>query len=498
MHSYSLRKNIIFNFIGLGVPLLVAVFTIPHLIEALGIVRFGILTLIWMLISYAGLFDLGFGKVLVQQLSASLVRKEASNGARLVWTALFSSMVLSLVGVMLVYFFLSFVIQKILHVPPVFFKDTLHACCIMIFCLPCIVATDSVRGVLESHQQFFIVNSVRLPMGILTFLGPVIALQISNSLTSIAWFLAIGKIVNFLFYFYFCFEVMPSLKHNFCFNKVDFFSLFKMGSWTTVSNIVSPLMGYVDRFFIAAISVTAVAYYVTPNEMIIKLSLITGAINAVFFPEFSAGFIENTDRVKFLFARNIKLVFIILFPMVLTAIYFSHEILQVWLGNEFANTSFRVLQWFSFGVLINSLAQIPFCIIQAKGSTHLTAKIHLFELPLYSMALWCGAHYGNINTMAIIWFARMLVDAVIMFFCTHYFMKWAISRPVFLFAGFITLMIVMGFIVHNFYIRLIVVLIGLIASYYIIGSCFLSAEERDLLQRYRQQFFALLSYSKSA
>lgn len=490
MRSY-LSKNILFNFIGLGVPMLVAIFTIPHLIIVLGPARFGILTLIWMVVSYASLFDLGLGRALTQQLSARLVTKGTDNGAKLVWTALFALTGMAALGAIIMIFSSPWLVQKILHTPPGFAVDTLHAFYIMALSLPCIIATDSVRGVLESHQNFFIVNAVRLPMGVFTFLGPVIALHISNSLTFIALFLAIGKIINFCFYFYFCFKVMPSLKSNICFNKADVKPLFKIGGWTTVSNIVSPFMGYLDRLFIAGISLAAVTYYVTPNEMITKLALITGAISAVFFPEFSAAFMTNLARVRLLFERNIKLVFMLLFPIVLMVVYFSHELLQLWLGAKFADTSFRVLQWLAFGVLINNLAQIPFCIIQASGNAHLTAKAHLFELPFYALALWWGTHYGSINVVAVIWFSRMLIDAIIMFFCTYFLVKWTIAKPVYWFAGFVTLVVGMGFVADNFYIRLIISLIGLISSYYIIWSYFLSTEEREPLQRYWHKFVAI-------
>ena len=42
-----LLRNTLYNFLGLGLPLLVAIVTIPVLIESLGLDRFGILTLIW-------------------------------------------------------------------------------------------------------------------------------------------------------------------------------------------------------------------------------------------------------------------------------------------------------------------------------------------------------------------------------------------------------------------------------------------------------------------
>ena len=57
----KLFRHTVFNLIGLGAPLLVAVGTIPVLIHELGPGRFGLLTLIWAVVSYFGLFDLGLG-----------------------------------------------------------------------------------------------------------------------------------------------------------------------------------------------------------------------------------------------------------------------------------------------------------------------------------------------------------------------------------------------------------------------------------------------------
>ncbi|MBT5973680.1 MAG: flippase, partial [Desulfobacula sp.] len=53
-----IARNTILNLVGYGTPLLVALVTIPILIKGLEAERFGVLTLVWVLISYIGLFDL--------------------------------------------------------------------------------------------------------------------------------------------------------------------------------------------------------------------------------------------------------------------------------------------------------------------------------------------------------------------------------------------------------------------------------------------------------
>ncbi len=59
-----LAKNTLFNLTGNILPMIVAVLTIPIIIEAIGIDRFGILTLAWMVIGYFSLFDMGQNSLL--------------------------------------------------------------------------------------------------------------------------------------------------------------------------------------------------------------------------------------------------------------------------------------------------------------------------------------------------------------------------------------------------------------------------------------------------
>ena len=48
-----LARNMVLNLLGYGAPLLVALFAIPIMIRYLGILRFGILTLAWVIIGYS-------------------------------------------------------------------------------------------------------------------------------------------------------------------------------------------------------------------------------------------------------------------------------------------------------------------------------------------------------------------------------------------------------------------------------------------------------------
>jgi O-antigen/teichoic acid export membrane protein len=133
------------------------------------------------------------------------------------------------------------------------------------------------------------------------------------------------------------------------------------------------------------------------------------------FPAFSASLIGHHERASLLYDRSVKYVLVALFPMVLVVILFAPEILNLWLGADFAAHSSIVLQWLAIGVFINSLALVPATLIQGSGRPDATAKLHALELPLYLLALWLLIRGHGIEGAAIAWTGRVVLDAVALF-----------------------------------------------------------------------------------
>ena len=184
----------------------------------------------------------------------------------------------------------------------------------------------------------------------------------------------------------------------------------------TVSNVVGPIMVTMDRFLIGAmISITAVAYYTTPYEMVTKLWLIPAAMVGVMFPAFSTSFEQDRDRTRRLYDRSVKCLLLVLFPVVLLIVVFARDGMKLWLGAVFAQNSFHVLQWLAVGVLVNSLSNVPFAMLQGLGRPDITAKLHMIELPVYLVALWGLTKAYGIEGAAIAWTARATVDALALF-----------------------------------------------------------------------------------
>ena len=86
------------NLAGYIVPLAIGVITIPRLIHGLGVERFGVLTLAWVLIGAFSIFDFGLGRALTQVVATALGRGAVAEVAPIVWSSLLLMFVSGVVG----------------------------------------------------------------------------------------------------------------------------------------------------------------------------------------------------------------------------------------------------------------------------------------------------------------------------------------------------------------------------------------------------------------
>lgn len=411
-----LARNVLWNLFGTGSPLLVAIVAIPLLIDGLGIARFGVLTLAWMVVGYFSLFDLGLGRALTKLVAEKLGAGQDEEIPALIWTAMSLMIILGLLGALFAAALTPWVVGSVLEVPAELQSETKVSFYLLAASIPVVIATTGLRGVLEARQLFGFVNVIRIPLGLLTFLGPLAVLPFSNSLVPVVAVLVIARVAASVAYAGLCLHVEPALRHSISLSRTTAKSLIRFGGWMTVSNIVSPLMVYMDRFLIgASVSMTAVAYYATPYEVVTKLLIIPAGLMGVMFPAFSAALVNDRARAGRLFERANNYIFIVLFPVVLITVTLAAEGLTMWLGSEFAGNSTLVLQLLAVGMFINSHARVPYGMVQAAGRPDLTAKLHMIELVFYLPTLWLLLDAYGIAGAAMAWLARMAVDGLFLF-----------------------------------------------------------------------------------
>lgn len=414
--SISNKKNVIYNLIGQILPIIAGIISIPLIIRWLGTERFGIISIIWMVIGYFNLFDMGLGRALTQAVAEKIGNKKTDEIPEIFWTSLFIMASIAAAGSLLVILLADIITSKVLNISIPLQTECLHSFYVLALSMPFVIVTSALSGFISAYHRFDIVNMIRVPMSILMIIAPLIVLPFTHSLVAIVFVMALLRIVFCFIHIYFCFRIEPQLPQSVVLKKSSVLPLLRFGGWMTVSNIVGPFMVYFDRFAIGSfLSVTAVAYYTTPYEVITKLFIIPAALNGVTFPLYAAAYNQKKDQVTNIFSRSIMSLCFILYPIILVVVLFAQGGMSLWIGGDFASHSFRVLQWLAIGVFLNCLAQVPYTLIQGTNNPDITGKLHLMELLIYIPVLYLFIQNQGIEGAAIAWLIRTIVDTAMLF-----------------------------------------------------------------------------------
>ncbi|MGE3974291.1 MAG: flippase [Bdellovibrionales bacterium] len=413
-----LTKNSLWNLTGQLAPMLVAFATLPFLIRQLGTERFGVLTLVWVVVGYFGLFDFGLGRAIVQILAKHRAHEQSQispNIANQIFSSLWLLMGIGLAAALFNAFFAPVLVHKVLNIPASLVPEVLTSFLLMSIALPIVLATSGLVGILEGFHRFDLSNRIRIPISMCSYLFPTICSFFHQGLEWVVASVILARGLGFLFYVRQTYKIHPELFKGKLLPWQELKPVWSLGGWMTVSNIISPVMVNMDRFFIGSIlTLTMVSYYTTPFEMVSKVLVIPGAIGGVLFAALSEAIHQDRQQAQKLFFHGQKTIFFIILPITLFLMIFANLILKLWVGQEFADHSTQVFQVLAFCIFLNCLGQLPVAYLQGLGRPDQVAKLHALELPIYVLCLYFGVQYFGILGAAAAWFLRVFIDTTIL------------------------------------------------------------------------------------
>ncbi|WP_338567362.1 flippase [Erwinia sp. E_sp_B01_3] len=266
---------------------------------------------------------------------------------------------------------------------------------------------------MEGKEEFKKVNLVKSFNSSFIAGMPALFVFFNSSLSYAVLGLVFARFLSVATTFYVCKNYVIS--SGFIVNRTTALRLMKYGGWITVSNIISPLMAYFDRFIIAhMMGASHVAYYTAPAEGVQRLTIFPGALSRAVFPRL-CGMYAKEEKQK---QEKIALILMVIavLPVTLLGIVYSNEIMTLWMGQAYSGLAGNILKILLIGFLFNAVAQIPFSSIQAAGLSKVTAIIHLCELFPYLMVLYSFINHWGVMGAAIAWTLRVTVDCFILIF----------------------------------------------------------------------------------
>jgi O-antigen/teichoic acid export membrane protein len=418
MQSQRIINDSVINLLGQFIPFLAAVFCIPFLIKGLGVDRFGILNLVWLIVGYFSFLDLGLGRAITQVISSKNDLWPHEKIVNTVWTTIYLISALSITVSFVLLFYSSEITNALPNIPSSLIQETILSVKLIAFTIPLVVISSVLRGVLEGFHAFKEINLIRIPLGIFTFASPLLVLPFTPALPYAVGLILLSRFLNVLVMIKMSKKYLPLERKSMkLFDFTNTVNLIKQGGSITVSNVIANLIVYLDKFVVGYIvSTSAVAYYATTYEIVTKLWLIPAGLTGVLFPLFAKLAIKDQHKSNKIFITSLKTVVIFTLAPALVLAFFSKEILTLWISLEFAKKSFEVIQILCIGVFVNCLAHIPFTYIQSQGQSYKIAILHTIELTLYiPLAIFLTQEHGIIGT-SIAWNIRSIFDFIALIF----------------------------------------------------------------------------------
>ncbi|MBK0033532.1 flippase [Erwinia sp. S43] len=402
----SLIKNTIWNLSGYAVPTLVAIPALGFLARDLGPERFGLFSLALAIIGYASIFDAGLTRAIVREIS--LFRDDNIECGKIVANSSLILTVLGITGGAIIYFS-GPAIVNVLNVKSGYYAETLQAISLVSLSLPFFLLNQAWLSILEGREEFKKSNLIKSVNSSLIAGLPALAAMIHSSLTWAVLGLLAARVLSLLITFYRCREHIVS--GRFTIETATMARLMRYGGWITVSNIISPLMSYFDRFIVSHVmGASHVAFYTAPAEGVQRLTILPGALARAVFPKLSGRYGLDEKKKQRNLAYSLMLLTIV--PVAVVGIIFSEFIITTWLGPAYAGLPAEVFKILLVGFVLGSVAQIPFASIQGAGFSKVTAMIHLCELLPYLAILYYFINLWGVIGVACAWTLRVSVDCL--------------------------------------------------------------------------------------
>jgi O-antigen/teichoic acid export membrane protein len=410
LHS-RVARNTLLNLAGLGVPLALAFFVMPIAARVLGPTRFGIIGLAWAITEYLALFDLGLGRATVKFV-ADAMHRDRNSLADVISLSTLLQVGAGLLGGAVFALLAPTIARSAFHVPLPVLSEAIGVFRVVGFSLPIVLLGSALRGILEGAQRFDLSTTLRMLSGASSVAMPAIGAVEGVSLPTIMWWVLLARVAVCAVYVLAIRRALPDASWHLRVNWRTGRPLLSFGGWVLVSNAVSPLLVYFDRFALGNIAgVAAVGFYTAPYEGVSRLLLVAVSLALSLLPALTAleAHGERTHS-KTLMASAARTLALVLIPPLALIGLLAPQLLTIWLGSSYAAQSATAVRILSAGVFANAMAQLPLVNLYAVDRPDLPAKCHLIELVVHIPLTVLLIRSFAITGAALAWTTRVLLD----------------------------------------------------------------------------------------
>jgi O-antigen/teichoic acid export membrane protein len=400
--------------VGLGADLaliVAALAAVPYLVGRLGAEPYGILGIISILGGQLGVFHLGVGAAgsrVVAEAAGAGDDRALSRRVWGVWAVALGAMLL-VAAAFLVAGPVAW--RRGFAVSPDLMDLALASVVPGALLVALTPAAAAAHGVLRGRERFAVSAVLRTIQGVGRLGGAVVVVAMDGGVLGVLW---VQAAVDGLLVTVAAVMATPGLPRG-GLGGVDLRPVLRIGVPLALAGLFTPLLLDAEKLVVGIdLSVESFTYYSVPFNAVIRLLALAGAVEAVLTPRMAAltagGAEADVARLAGSVTRAMALV---LSSSAVLLAALAPELLDLWLGADFAQRSTLPVRIVLVGLTINAVAIPAHSVILSRMPTTTLVAVYAAELAVHIPVTFFAVGRWGLAGAALAWGFRAFLDTLV-------------------------------------------------------------------------------------
>lgn len=416
MMDVTLRRNLLINLTGSALPTLVSLVTVPLYIKVLGVERFGVMALVWVLVGYFTLCDFGISLAGQKRIARALATADREDIGRTFWSALWTNLATGLVGAAILWAVAGAYFHWVTHASEALLAEVAQALPWIALVIPVGNVGVVFAGAISAAERFSVFNINQtigtvlfqvLPVTAAFVFAPTLqvalgAAVIARAILALMLGVAALRVLEIR-------TVQPA-------QRSSVRGLFGYGRWMQLTMAANMIGESLDRVVVGALQPPRfVTYYAVPQNLVSRLSLLSDALSRTLFPRLAAAPREEAVEIAH---HSLGFLQTLLTPVTLGALFVLEPFLHLWVGQELSTSSGDIGRIMVIGVWFAGQTTVARNLMLAQGKEAGVAHVSMLLLPAFALLLWGGVYLFGIQGAVMAALVRGVVEyAALLRYC---------------------------------------------------------------------------------
>lgn len=398
----SLLRNSVANLMGGGLPALVMIITTPVMVSKLGLVDYGLLTIITAVIGYFSFIDINLTAGVVKFVSEYRAVEDRARECQTIVLGFLIYGAVGLFGALAVY---TFALPLALHGFSISESQLTPAVTALR-----IGAVGFLVGQLQQYfnslpqaiQRYDVSAKLDALFGVLVPLVSVAALLSGGGIVQMMLIRVCASTLHLAALLFTCRRLFPEFRWSNP-SRALARTVMSFSGFSYLSKLASLTYAHADKLIIGSLlGMEAVTLYSVPATVINRFLGLTFRMSSVVFPAASdlsaRGDLAGLRKVYLELTRNVTF---LNGAIVALAVVFGHELLYYWIGSSIANAGWPVFLLIALAMFMDSLTNIPSLVNDGLGHARVSGFFALIRAILGVLVTYIFAGSMGIIGVAI-------------------------------------------------------------------------------------------------